>query len=113
MTCCEKRESRRQSPPSRLAGGVHRRQKKEGVHDERRYRKTIATVSLLLAVVGILALACWGATQTEKSKKVYMITDMEGVSGIYDSELQWEESRKLLTGEVNAAVEGLLAAPQT
>ena len=50
-----------------------------------------------------------------------MITDMEGVSGIYDSELQvqpfqsprWEESRKLLTGEVNAAVEGLLAGGAT
>jgi D-amino peptidase len=88
---------------------------------ERRYRKTIATVALLLAVVGILALVCWGAPQTEKSKKVYMITDMEGVSGIYDSELQvepfqsprWEESRKLLTGEVNAAVEGLLAGGAT
>src|SRR5207249_518089 len=43
------------------------------------------------------------------------ITDMEGVDGIFSSELQcipfqsprWEESRKLLTGEVNAAVEGL------
>ena len=88
---------------------------------KRRYRKTIATVSLLLAVVGTLALACWGAAQTEKSQKVYMITDMEGVSGIYDSELQvepfqsprWEESRKLLTGEVNAAVVGLLAGGAT
>ena len=86
-----------------------------------RYRKTIATVALLLAMVGTLSLACWGATPTEKSKKVYMITDMEGVSGIYDSELQvmpfqsprWEESRKLLTGEVNAAVEGLLAGGAT
>jgi D-amino peptidase len=76
-----------------------------------------ATVSLLLAVAGTFALACWGAAQTQQPKKVYMITDMEGVSGIYDSELQvepfqsprWEESRKLLTGEVNAAVEGLLA----
>ena len=40
---------------------------------------------------------------------------MEGVSGIFDTELQclpyksprWEESRKLLTGEINAAVDGL------
>jgi D-amino peptidase len=44
-----------------------------------------------------------------------MVTDMEGVAGIFDRELQcepwksprWEESRKLLTGEVNAAVKGL------
>jgi len=84
---------------------------------KRRNREMRAVASLLLAVAGTLALAGWGAAQTEKSKKVYMITDMEGVAGIYDSELQvepfqsprWEESRKLLTGEVNAAVEGLLA----
>ena len=87
---------------------------------KRRNFRTITTVSVLLAVVGILGLASGGA-QTEKTKKVYMITDMEGVSGIYDSELQvepfqsprWEESRKLLTGEVNAAVEGLLAGGAT
>jgi D-amino peptidase len=84
-------------------------------------RETIATAPLLLAVVATLSLACWGSAQTEKSKKVYMITDMEGVDGIFDSELQvlpfqsprWEESRKLLTGEVNAAVEGLLAGGAT
>ena len=83
------------------------------------YRATIAKASILLAVAAALSLASWGSAQT--SKKVFMITDMEGVSGIYDSELQvepfqsprWEESRKLLTGEVNAAVEGLLAGGAT
>jgi len=82
-----------------------------------RIRDMKATTSLLLAMAASLSLASWGAAQTDKSKKVYMITDMEGVAGIYDSDLQvepfqsprWEESRKLLTGEVNAAVEGLLA----
>jgi D-amino peptidase len=82
-------------------------------------RETTATVSILLAVAAALSLATSGTAQT--SKKVFMITDMEGVSGIYDSELQvepfqsprWEESRKLLTGEVNAAVEGLLAGGAT
>jgi D-amino peptidase len=82
-------------------------------------RETIATVSVLLAVAAALSLATSGTAQT--SKKVFMITDMEGVSGVYDSELQvepfqsprWEESRKLLTGEVNAAVEGLLAGGAT
>lgn len=79
--------------------------------------RSMTTTVLLRAVVAMLSLACWGDAQTGKPKKVYMITDMEGVSGIYDSDLQvqpfqsprWEESRKLLTGEVNAAVEGLLA----
>ena len=50
-----------------------------------------------------------------------MITDLEGVDGIFDSELQcvpfqsprWEESHKLLTGEVNAAVNGLFEGGAT
>lgn len=62
-----------------------------------------------------------GFAQTSKPKKIFMITDMEGVSGIFDSDLQclpyksprWEESHKLLTGEVNAAVDGLLAGGAT
>ena len=50
-----------------------------------------------------------------------MITDMEGVDGIFNSELQcnpfqsprFEESRKLLTGEINAAVDGLMEGGAT
>jgi D-amino peptidase len=50
-----------------------------------------------------------------------MVTDLEGVDGIYNIELQcepwksprWEESRKLLTGEVNAAVKGLFGGGAT
>jgi D-amino peptidase len=53
--------------------------------------------------------------QTSNSRKVYMLTDMEGVDGIFNWEDQcdpfksprWAESQKLLTGEVNAAVDGL------
>ncbi len=67
--------------------------------------------ALLLAAM----LAAVTAAGAGGPKKVYMITDMEGVDGIFDSELQcipfrsprFEESRKLLTGEINAAVEGL------
>ena len=59
--------------------------------------------------------------QASKPQKVFMITDMEGVSGIFDSDLQcipyksprWEESHQLLTGEVNAAVDGLRAGGAT
>ena len=71
-----------------------------------------------LVVLAIVLAAGVMATfaQTPKPKKVFMITDMEGVSGILDSDMQclpyksprWEESHKLLTGEVNAAVDGLL-----
>ena len=69
----------------------------------------------LLRLLVVLASAICALAQTTRSKKVFMITDMEGVDGIFNSELQcipfqsprWEESRKLLTGEVNAAVDAL------
>jgi D-amino peptidase len=59
--------------------------------------------------------------QTGNTKKVFVITDLEGVDGIFDTDLQclpyqsprFAESQKLLTGEVNAAVEGLLAGGAT
>jgi len=85
-----------------------------------RNREKSAAGAVLLAVAATLSLACWGSAQ-KNPQKAYMITDMEGVAGIYDSDLQvqpyqsprWEESHKLLTGEVNAAVEGLLAGGAT
>ncbi len=63
----------------------------------------------------VIALAVSRPGLTAQSKKVFVITDMEGVDGIMDEDLQcvpwksprWEESRKLLTGETNAAVDGL------
>ena len=49
--------------------------------------------------------------------KVFMMTDLEGVAGVvsfedqaYEDGKYYEESKRLLTGEVNAAVEGLLEA---
>jgi D-amino peptidase len=52
----------------------------------------------------------------ERKMKFYVIVDMEGISGIYCKEQvqpdnrMYAEGRKLLTQEVNAVVEGLLAA---
>src|SRR4030095_16994060 len=74
----------------------------------------------LTLLLGLL-LSLQPAAQTDTIKKVFMITDMEGVSGIFDTELQclpyqsprWEESRKLLTGEINAAVDGLFEGGAT
>ena len=65
--------------------------------------------------------ALLGAAENPKTRRIYVITDMEGVSGIFDTDQQclpyqsarWEESHKLLTGEVNAAVEGLLEGGAT
>src|SRR5215831_18756091 len=61
-----------------------------------------------------------GVTPT-KPLKVLILTDMEGVDGIFNEDLEcvpdksprWEQSRKLLTGEINAAAEGLYAAGAT
>lgn len=68
---------------------------------------------LLLVAPLIAALA--GAAPL-KGKKVLMITDIEGVVGVFNFDLQcvpfkgalYPESRKLLAGEVNAAVKGLV-----
>lgn len=75
----------------------------------------------LLPLALLLVSVVHGPAQTTGAKKVFMITDMEGVSGIFDTELQclpytsprFEESRKLLTGEINAAVEGLFEGGAT
>ena len=72
-------------------------------------------------VDSMLAVLNQGATKGEKPKKVFIITDLEGVSGVFSTELQCEplqsprfqEARKLLTGEVNAAVDGLLEGGAT
>jgi len=49
--------------------------------------------------------------------KIFMCTDLEGVAGVVSFEEQsypdgryYEEAKRLLTGEVNAAIEGLLQA---
>jgi D-amino peptidase len=81
----------------------------------------LAVTALLFACV--LAAAAQNLPEPLRApgKKVFMITDMEGVDGIFDRDLQvepfksprWEESRKLLTGDINAAVDGLLAGGAT
>jgi D-amino peptidase len=56
----------------------------------------------------------------ERTMRVYMMTDLEGVAGVIDS-LNWchaespyyPQARDLLTGEVNAAIEGFLEAGAT
>jgi D-amino peptidase len=73
-----------------------------------------------LALCAFLAAFPLGG-QERNPKKIFMITDMEGVDGIFDTDLQclpyksprWEESHKLLADEVSAAVEGLADAGAT
>ncbi len=73
----------------------------------------------LLVIAAALMVAALAKAQ--QPVKVYMITDMEGVDGIFDTDLQclpyqsprYAESQKLLTEEVNAAVSGLLSGGAT
>jgi D-amino peptidase len=67
-----------------------------------------------LALVSVCAL--WAAD----GPHIFIVTDMEGVGGVHNREEQvspgqrrWEESRKLLTGEVNAAIAGAFDAGAT
>ncbi len=74
-----------------------------------------------LALASIFAFLPTAGAQAQGTKKIMILTDMEGVDGIFDEEQQcvpnksprWEESRKLLTGETNAAVDGLFEAGAT
>ena len=60
----------------------------------------------------ILAACCFG-----QKPRFLIVTDMEGVGGVNNADEQllpgqrrYDESRKLLAGEINAAIKGLLAA---
>jgi D-amino peptidase len=83
-------------------------------------RSVRKSIQGILIIAGML-IAGSAFAQASKTVKVFMVTDMEGVSGIFDSDLQclpyqskrWEESHKLETGEVNAAVDGLIAGGAT
>ena len=65
--------------------------------------------------ITVLLLLC--AAALAQGPKIFIVTDMEGVGGVNNADEQllpgqrrFEESRRLLTGEVNAAVEGALDA---
>ena len=69
-----------------------------------------------MKAVSVLVLFASLAFSAERPR-ILIVTDMEGVSGIEDPDEQltpgqprFEESRRLLTGEVNAAVAGALQA---
>jgi len=62
---------------------------------------------LLLVLVVLICPSAWAQTKT-----IFLITDAEGVGGVCrqdQTEPKDPEMRQLLTGEINAAVEGFLA----
>jgi D-amino peptidase len=98
---------------------------KEGSVSRREFFKSSAMGSAAFAAAGTGAIGAGSplppSAEAGKSTKIFMITDMEGVDGIFDFDLQcspyesprWAESQKLLTGEVNAAVAGLFEGGAT
>jgi D-amino peptidase len=63
-----------------------------------------------LGVAGVLACALAVALSAQPSKTVFVITDAEGVAGVCrqdQTDPKDQEMRQLLTGEINAAVDGL------
>lgn len=65
-----------------------------------------------LAGAGVLACALAAALSAQPSKTVFLITDAEGVAGVCrqdQTDPKDQEMRLLLTGEINAAVDGLYA----
>jgi len=66
-----------------------------------------------LTRVAVLAFGLAAALPAQSSKVVFLITDAEGVAGVCrqdQTDPKDQEMRQLLTGEINAAVDGLYAA---
>ncbi|MDD3587089.1 MAG: M55 family metallopeptidase [Thermoguttaceae bacterium] len=97
-------------------------------HDRRRYLIRCRCVSLLIAIAMIYLTVLFvplckaqedgsmvrpKRTSPDQGPRIYLCTDLEGVAGVFDS-LNWclpdgkyfEEARRLLMGEINAAVQG-------
>jgi D-amino peptidase len=84
--------------------------------------KLVVGAALVSALAFLLLWGYSGSSVTpSKPLKVLILTDMEGVDGIFNEDLEcvpdksprWEQSRKLLTGEINAAAEGLFIGGAT
>ncbi len=66
-----------------------------------------------LSGIGVLACGLSAALFAQPKKTIFLITDAEGVAGVCrqdQTDPKDQEMRQLLTGEINAAVDGLYAA---
>ncbi len=80
-------------------------------------RRNIILIPSLILLLSIFLLDyCHTPQSLQKKKlKIYILTDLEGVSGVvtfqkhsYSDGIYYEQSKALLTKEINAAVEGFL-----
>jgi len=96
---------------------------KEGISRRDFFKKSAAT-GVGMAAAQAVPTAAEGIeppVEDPNSRKVLIMSDMEGVDGIFSwadqcnplKSRRWQESQTLLTGEVNAAVEGLLSGGAT
>lgn len=80
---------------------------------------TLRPATPFLAIA--LLVAAWSVSAAEPAAglRVFISADMEGIAGVVNAaqlgpaQLEYEAFRKLMTGEVNAAIEGALAAGAT
>ncbi|HET7214329.1 MAG TPA: M55 family metallopeptidase [Terriglobia bacterium] len=96
---------------------------KEGISRRDFFKKSAATGAGIAAAQAVpTALDAEGQPASgSKGRKVLIMSDMEGVGGTFNwaeqcnplKSARWKESQSLLTGEVNAAVEGLFAGGAT
>ena len=97
--------------------------KRAGINRRDFFKRSAAASAGLAAAGSVPSIAGSGPSSSSdpQSKKVLIMTDMEGVGGVFDwaeqcnplKSRRWAESRQLLTGEVNAAVDGLFAGGAT
>ena len=100
-----------------------KRKPENGISRRDFFKKSAATGAGLAAAQALPSVADAEAPPAgERSgRKVLIMSDMEGVDGIFNwaeqcnplKSARWEESHRLLTGEVNAAVDGLFAGGAT
>jgi D-amino peptidase len=96
---------------------------KPGISRRDFFKKSAATGAGIAAAQSVPSAVDAGEVPAAEpqERKVLVMSDMEGVDGIFNwagqcnplKSPRWQESQKLLTGEVNAAVDGLLAGGAT
>jgi D-amino peptidase len=74
----------------------------------------------VIRAVASLLLLLAGAAPASAAARIFIVTDMEGVGGVNNADEQllpgqrrYDESRRLLAGELNAAIDGAFAAGAT
>ena len=96
---------------------------KLGISRREFFKKSAATGAGIAAVQAVPSVGDAGEVSPREleTRKVLVMSDMEGVDGVFNWAEQcnplksprWQESQELLTGEVNAAAEGLFAGGAT